>query len=145
MMNRTEAERRLAALEHQSDPAAAEDHREALIDKFGRMIEANIASGNIWSAHSPSDLMLDIDRRIAELAVLASSASEPQAGMYQTIADWLSEARRVAEDDLRVDRPVLDCAERLQRLESISHVEFLSLWFGLEAGADWDVAERIGN
>ena len=144
-MNRTEAERRLDALEHQSDPAAAEDHREALAERFERMIEANIASGNIWSAHSPSDLIIDIDRRIAELAELASSAAQPQAGIYQTLADWLSQARRVAEDDLRVDRPVLDCAERLQRLESISHVEFLSLWFGYEAGADWDVAERIGH
>ena len=144
-MNQHEANRRVTALEQVHDPLNADSERAAIAEMFQRMIIANIASGNIWSAYRPDDLVADIERRITDLQRLATDAPEPSASTYLAIMDWMTEALRCARDDVKINRPVLNCAERLQPLGNISHIEVIGLWFGLEAGADWDVAGTIGN
>jgi hypothetical protein len=144
-MNRNEADSRLTALEQVHDPVNDEQNRDETTEMFTRMIAANVASGNIWSAYRPDELVADIERRITDLQRLATDAPEPAAGTYLAMIDWMTDALRCARDDVKINRPVLNCADRLQPLGNISHVEMIGLWFGLEAGADWHVAETIDN
>lgn len=146
-MNEAEARRRLTALEAvELARGTGDDSRQQILDKFDRMIQSNVRTGNIWSAYEPEALRAELDRRIIELRAMADDEpDEPIAGVYLAIADWMTDARKVADDDINVSRPVMDCAERLHPLDNLSHVEILSLWFGLEAGADWHVADTIGH
>ena len=145
-MNPTEAARRLEALERGELQRLDAADSEQLSRQFQRMIEANVRSGNIWSAYEPQILRDELEKRISELRTLSADCEdEVRAGVFDTIADWMTEALACAEDDIRIERPVLNCATRLHPIDNISHMEMLSLWFGLEAGADWEVAEMIDN